>query len=431
MAETFRHAPATRPSFDAVSVVVASGEDAGAQVLLDGSHPGRVLVGTSAACTLRLHDPSVSRRHVALELEGGTLRLRDLGSTNGTFVNDVRIVEASVEPPATLRLGQSELRISAEVGAGVEPAPRRTFGRLRGESLAMRRLYPLCERLALSAIPLVIEGETGTGKEALAEAIHEEGPRSHGPFVVFDCTVVPATLMEAELFGHVRGAFTGATEARKGVFFEADGGTLLLDEIGDLAPALQPKLLRAIDRGEARPVGAAKGARADVRIIAATRRDLDREVEEGRFRDDLFHRLAVGRVELPPLRVRRGDVAALAYAFWEELGGERADLPRSLLRRWEAHAWPGNVRELRNAIARRLALGELASFDPVPAIDGDWVAPILALPLKEARQRLQEEFERRYVHAMLERHRGNVTHAAEGAGVARRYFQKVKARSES
>ncbi len=430
MAETFRHRPAPAAALDGVSVVVARGVDEGARILLDGSHPGRVLVGTSASCTLRLSDPSVSRRHLALELEGGTLSLRDLGSTNGTHVGGVRLVEGFVEPPATITLGDTELHIAQEVGAGVELGPRASFGRVLGGSRVMRRLYPLLDKLAASTIPVVIEGETGTGKEALAEALHEQGPRAKGPFVVFDCTAVPATLMEAELFGHTKGAFTGAGERRPGVFFEAEGGTLLLDEIGDLAPELQPKLLRAIDRGEARPVGARAPRGADVRIVAATRRDLDREVHEGRFRDALFHRLAVGRVELPPLRARRGDVGTLANAFWDELGGRREDLPRALLRRWETHGWPGNVRELRNAVARRLALGELAGFAAIAPDEGDWVAPILELPLKDARQRLQEEFERRYVRAMLERHGGNVTRAAEGAGVARRYFQKVKARSE-
>ncbi|MEM9071205.1 MAG: sigma 54-interacting transcriptional regulator [Myxococcota bacterium] len=412
-------------------MTVARGETAGASITLDGTQPGRVLVGTSPACDLQLTDRAVSRRHLALELSGNALRVRDLDSTNGTFVAGVRLFDGLVEPPASLEIGGSVLQVERTTHAAPPTEAREAFGRMIGASQVMRRLYPLCDRLAASDIPVIIEGETGTGKEALAEALHEMGPRNSGPFVVFDCTIVPDNLMEAELFGHARGAFTGATEARDGVFLQAHGGTLLLDEIGDLSPQLQPKLLRAIDRGEIRPIGKSASVRADVRIIAATRRDLDREVHEGRFRDDLFHRLAVGRVELPPLRERRGDIARLARAFWTQLGGDEAHLTRALLRRWESHRWPGNVRELRNTVARQLALGELAGWKPDTAPEPSaWLDAILALPLKEAKQRMMLEFERRYVQAMLQRHDGNVTRAAEAAGVARRYFQVVKARSK-
>lgn len=431
VAETFRRPPVAAESAEGIAVTVTRGPDAGTRLVIDGSHPGRVLVGTSAACALRLTDPSVSRRHLALEWDQGFLRVEDLDSTNGTRIGGALLGSARVDPHTELEIGGSVLSLATETGTAPPLDPRESFGRVQGASRAMRRLYPLCERLAQANIPVVIEGETGTGKEALAEALHEEGPRRKQPFVVFDCTVVPENLMEAELFGHTKGAFTGATESRTGVFVQADGGTLLLDEIGDLSAQLQPKLLRAIDRGEVRPIGARESIAANVRIIAATRRDLDREVQEGRFRDDLFHRLAVGRIELPPLRRRRGDVVLLARAFWQELGGDLDTLPRSLLRQWERHSWPGNVRELRNTVARRIALGDLASFSAQASSDGcDWVLPILELPFKEARHRLQEEFERRYVQAMLERHEGNVTRAAEGAGVARRYFQKVKARSD-
>src|SRR5262245_60431404 len=188
----------------------------------------------------------------------------------------------------------------------------------------------------------------------MAEALHEQGPRASQPFVVFDCTAVPPNLVESELFGHERGAFTGAVTQRKGVFEQAHGGTLLIDEIGDLDLPLQPKLLRAIERGEIRRVGADRWIRVDVRVLAATRRDLAREVQAGRFRDDLFHRLAVGRIELPPLRHRRGDVPLLARQVWRELGGDARLLPAEILLKWEDYEWPGNVRELRNAVARQL-----------------------------------------------------------------------------
>jgi transcriptional regulator with GAF, ATPase, and Fis domain len=297
----------------------------------------------------------------------------------------------------------------------------------------MRRLHPLCERLAQSDVPLVIEGETGTGKEVLAEALHEAGPRAAGPFIVFDCTAVPPTLAESELFGHERGAFTGAVSTRKGVFELAHGGTLLIDEIGELDPELQPKLLRALEKSEVRKVGSDKWTRVDVRIMAATRRDLDREVTEGRFRDDLFFRLAVTRVELPPLRMRRGDIGVLARHFWRELGGGDSPIPYGVLQAFESHSWPGNVRELRNAVARRLALGELTSSER-GVTEGshaeDAIERVLEqhLPFPRARDTLVREFERRYVERVLEEHDGNVSKAARASGIARRYFMLIRAR---
>jgi DNA-binding NtrC family response regulator len=250
---------------------------------------------------------------------------------------------------------------------------------------------------------------------------------------------VPANLLEVELFGHVAAPYAGGAP-RRGVFEQAHGGTLLLDEIGDLDLALQPKLLRAIERQEIRPVGSAQSVQVDVRVIASTRRDLDREVQAGRFRDDLLHRLAVARIELPPLRQRRGDVPILVRHFCKELEGDEADIAKELRRGWEDYHWPGNVRELRNTLARHLALGELAhiTMQSGPAAAdaeydltndrGDIFEQALGLPLGDARQKVVEEFERRYVERMLESHGGNVTRAAESAGVARRYFQILKAR---
>jgi DNA-binding NtrC family response regulator len=324
------------------------------------------------------------------------------------------------------------------------------FGRFVGGSTEVRRLYPLCERLAQSSLPVVIEGETGTGKEVLAEALHDQGARAAGPFVVFDCTQVAASLVESELFGHERGAFTGAVAARKGVFEQAHGGTLLVDEIGDLDPALQPKLLRALERGEIRRVGGDRWIKVDVRVVAATRRDLDRAVQEGRFRDDLFHRLAVARVELPPLRRRRGDVSLLAAHFVRELGGDAGAISHAQLNQWEGHPWPGNVRELRNAVARRIVLGDLLDAadaadatepdepDEAAAAPGelppevvDFLEQVLAqrLPLVTARELVVAEFERRYVERTLADHGGHVPRAAAASGIARRHFQRLKARS--
>ena len=299
----------------------------------------------------------------------------------------------------------------------------------------MRRLYPLAERLAKSHVAVVIEGETGTGKEVLAESMHEEGPRAAGPFVVFDCTAVAPTLVESALFGHERGSFTGATETRHGVFEEAHGGTLLIDEIGDLPLPLQAKLLRALERSEVRRVGGSKWIKVDVRVLSATRRDLDAEVAAGRFRDDLYFRLAVARIELPPLRQRQGDVALLAEHFWSRLGG-RGTLPADWLERLEAYEWPGNIRELHNSVARRVALGAI-DLPEAPADDASSAAPegdavgrilTLDLPLPRARELAVQELERRYLTRVLERHGGNVARAAAASGIARRYFQLLRAR---
>lgn len=424
-------------SSEAFLVRVTDGPDKGASFRVDLASPSRVLVGQSPACECRLNDPKVSRRHLALEPFGARLRVTDLESTNGTFVNGIRIGEAFLAGGESILLGDSVLRVEA-LHPKTEPmlSSALSFGRYLGASVEMRRLYPLCERIAASNVRCIIEGETGTGKEQLAEALHEKSPRAEAPFVVFDCTAVPANLVEAELFGYEKGAFTGALIGRKGVLEQAQGGTLLIDEIGDLELALQPKLLRVIDRGEIRRLGGDRAIRLDVRILAATRRDLDREVAAGRFRDDLFHRLAIGRIELPPLRRRKGDVTYLARIFAEEFGIGKDGLPPEVLARWEDHTWPGNVRELRNAVARFVALGQASISDTAAAQQlsgdgaGDFVEGILAmkLSLPEARRRMQEEFERRYVERALEAHGGNVSRAAAASGVVRRHFQTIKAR---
>jgi DNA-binding NtrC family response regulator len=409
-------------------VRVAKGEDTGASAALaDGV---RVLVGQSPACDLQLIDPQVSRRHLALEGMADRIRLIDLDSTNGTHVNGVRVAIAWLMGGEDVQIGDTIIRVEASDRVAPPASSVATsFGRMLGESETMRRLFPLAERLAATDVPIVIEGETGTGKEVLAEALHEASSRASGPFVVFDCTAVPPSLVESELFGHERGAFTGAVAMRRGVFEQAHGGTLLIDEIGDLEPSLQPKLLRALERSEVRRVGGDKWIRLDVRIIAATRRDLDKAVQEGRFRDDLFFRLAVGRIELPPLRDRRGDVAVLTRAFWRDLGGQ-GEVPYDLLQRFERHSWPGNVRELRNAVARHIAVGESVAETAAPIAGDDALDAILAmeLPYPRARQLAQAEFERRYVERVLAAHNGNVARAAAASGIARRYFNIILAR---
>jgi DNA-binding NtrC family response regulator len=413
-------------------VVVLEGPDQGRVVEIDQESPSRLLIGTSPSCEIRLTDPSVSRRHAALEPSDDRFRVTDLSSTNGTFLDRIAVLSAYVRGGETLRVGRTVLSLEAEIVAEPECEPEvAAFGPLIGGSEAMRRLYPRCRRLADAQVPVIIEGETGTGKEQLAEALHQEGPRRDGPFVVFDCTAVSPQLIEAELFGHERGAFTGAITMRPGFFEQANEGTLLIDEIGDLDLALQAKLLRVIDRGEVRRVGSTKPTRIDVRVLCATRRNLDKEVAEGRFRDDLYHRLAVARVELPPLRARVGDIRRLAEHFAGAMGASHVLTPATIAK-FEGYDWPGNVRELRNAVAGLVALGE--DVPPSERLRSRSAADPLTelcksdVPFPIARRRVLEEFERRYVQNVLAAHNGNVVAAARASGIALRYFQLVRAR---
>ena len=425
------------PSSAAWVMRVMDGADAGKGFRIDDVATRRVLIGQSPACDVQLSDRSVSRRHAALESDPGGVRLVDLGSRNGTWVGRLRIRDTYVNDGEVVRFGDASVRLETDgVMHPLAASEEVSFHRCVGASPEMRRLYPLLQRIAAADVPVLIEGETGTGKEVVAEAIHEASPRSRGPFVVLDCTTVSSSLLEAELFGHERGAFTGAVAARAGLFEEANGGTLFIDEIGDLDVGLQAKLLRALERKEVRRVGSSSTVKLDVRILAATRRDLDREVQARRFRDDLFYRLAVARIELPPLRKRQGDVAFLTRFFWLKMGGDDATLSPDVVQRFEGYDWPGNVRELSNAVARQYALGDFE----VPLRTGEMAALASgqldaldrivrsgqALPV--ARQAVLDEFERRYVEHMLAQHGGNVTRAAAASGIGRRYFQMVRAK---
>ncbi|MGE3669355.1 MAG: sigma 54-interacting transcriptional regulator [Polyangiaceae bacterium] len=422
---------------------VEDGPDAGATISVDAAEDA-VLVGTSSVCQLRLTDSEVSRRHLRLEGEGTRLRVTDLGSTNGTRLEGIHIREAWASAGQHILVGSTRIRVATiEATTEAEPtAPRDRFGGFLGGSPELQRLYPLLERLAQSEVSIVIEGETGTGKEVLAEALHEHSSRSTRPYVVLDCTTLPANLIEAELFGHERGAFTGSVGQRRGVFEEAHGGTLFIDEIGDLDVSLQPKLLRVLERGELRRIGGSQLVKVDVRVIAATRRDLDHAVEQGTFRDDLFHRLAIGRVSLPPLRRRTGDIGLLAAHFWRELS-PNTPLPARLLERWESDSWPGNVRELRNTIARHVATGGLTPgplHAPVSTSASPEVESVLAGALRElkallwseepiplARVKLLEAYQKARVERALIEHAGAVDPAAQSLGIGKRYLHMLKA----
>ncbi len=380
-------------------------------------------VGTHPSNDLVLDDPAVSRFHFRIVADEKGHRIVDSTSTNGTSVNGVRVEQAFLGDRMRIQAGSSI--ILAHLGDGssdIELSADDTFGPAVGRSVAMREVFALARRAAGSNASILLLGETGTGKDVLARAIHGHSTRAGAPFVVFDCAATPPSLIESALFGHLKGAFTGADETRPGVFERAAGGTLFLDEIGELPIDLQPKLLRALDGGSITPVGGNREVRVNVRIIAATNRDLRAMVAQDRFRPDLYYRLAVVPIEVPPLRERAGDAPLLAAHFARELmaGERRADDPwpaadlEKVFAGLEAQEWPGNVRELRNAVERLLALAdpdELGRGGPATlAALGSRVAigKATRLPIHAAR----EQFDREYIREVLASVDGDVERAA-------------------
>ncbi|MBZ0231730.1 MAG: sigma 54-interacting transcriptional regulator [Deltaproteobacteria bacterium] len=401
----------------------------GGQVAL-GARP--VVLGAHASCDLVIDEAKVSRRHVELSAVEGGVRVKDLGSTNGTWWQGSRITEVVVPGGATIEVGGAQVRISGAEQLLVPPSERERFGAMVGRSIAMRELFAVLELAAPSDATVLIEGESGTGKELAARAVHDASARARGPFVVVDCSAIPESLIDSHLFGHVRGAFTGAERDRKGAFVEASGGTLFLDELGELPLAAQARLLRALEAQTVQPVGADRPVSVDTRVVAATHRDLSRLVAAKEFRFDLFYRLAVVHVALPPLRERMEDLPALVAAFYAGRNASPGPIDGENLERLRRHAWPGNIRELRNVLERAWAL----SGGTVPFRDLRlWVevqaAPAMnevvdtALPFKEAKERWNDHFERRYLAAVYQAQGGNITRAAEHAGINRRHFREL------
>ncbi len=387
-----------------------------------GSHPSNQLV---------LKDRTVSRFHCEIRADEKGVRIYDLESRNGLFVDGVRVESCWLKEGSTIQLGHASLRFHVIPERTVIPiSPKERFGPLLGRSVAMRTVFAVLERIASSSSTVLIEGATGTGKEATAEALHEASERADGPFVVVDCGAIPGALLESELFGHEKGSFTGAVAQRIGAFEAANGGTVFLDELGELPPELQPKLLRVLEQRTIRRLGNTERLPVDVRVVAATNRRLRQEVNEGRFRSDLYYRLAVIKVELPPLRSRQGDIPMLCKIFLDQLGAsdEVRDklLAPQFIRRLEQAAWPGNVRELRNHLERCMVLeqalplghGHTNTADPTTAIDP-------TLSYAEARQRAIAGFESSYLRSLLEFHGGNVSQAARAAGIDRAYLHRL------
>lgn len=432
MEKTIRVATGGSLRIQSAELVVVDGPSRGQRAPVPASG---ARVGSGEASDLYIDDPTVSRVHCEVHVRPDGVVVRDCESTNGVSVDGVRFREAEVPPGATVRIGASAFRI--EIGNEPMTVPisdAEQFGELVGGSLEMRRVYAMLERIAPTDSTLLITGETGTGKDVVARSVHAASRRSEAPFVPLDCGAIPEHLVESELFGHVRGAFSGAVSNRKGVFEEASGGTLFLDEIGEMPLSLQPKLLRALETKTIRRVGSNTAISVDVRVIAATNRPLARAVNEGVFREDLFYRLAVFEVALPALRSRREDIPSLAAKFYEKLSDAAAKpLPDTFIESLKHRPWPGNVRELRNTIERAVAFGAAPTLEP-PTAKPSALAPEVAsmvplhLPLKDARDAWLEAFESIYVRAMLEKTGGNVSRAAERAGVSRRFLQRMLAR---
>jgi len=395
-------------------------------------------IGSGPHNDLVLQDSTVSRRHCELQLMSDGYSIRDFGSTNGTLINGVRVTEAFLNQGTQVQLGNTKVVFCpVQQTRMFEFSQKEEFGSLLGKSIPMRRVFHLAERYAPTDATMLVEGETGTGKEVLAEEIHRHSPRKNKPFIIIDCASLAKDIIESELFGHTKGAFTGATSDRTGAFEHADGGTVFLDEIGNLSPELQPKLLRVIEKKEVKRIGMNRLTSINVRIISATNRKLESEVNAGRFREDLYFRLSVVHIELPPLRLRKEDIPMLTMKFLREFHGDKAlDHVVNFKKTMDAFAnydWPGNVRELRNLI-------EMACYGAPGPVD---LSTFLYLnktkagenrigqefgtdrPFKIVKGKVIAEFEKNYIQDILTRNEGNISKASREAGIERAYLQRL------
>jgi two-component system response regulator GlrR len=389
----------------------------------------RMTVGSHALNDLVIDDPTVSRFHCEVRVEAAGGVIGDLHSKNGTLVDGVEVREAILRSGCVLRLGRATVRFEYVPEHNRPDLSTLTrFGPLAGKSPAMRHTIALLERAAASDATVLLEGETGTGKGKAAEALHAAGARRDKSLVVVDCGAIPANLLESELFGHEKGAFTGADTRRIGAFEDAHGGTLFLDEIGELPSDLQPKLLRALENREIRRIGSNKFISVDLRVIAATNRDLRAEVNAGRFRSDLYFRLAVVKIPLPPLRQRPEDIPVIVDELLRQLqvpekAAARLKTP-SFLGELARMSWQGNARELRNHLERVLVFADDISLQRSPSeVDAGPLSPVV--PFVDARKRAQDAWERQYLENLMRQFPGKVAEAAKAAGVDRVYLYRL------
>lgn len=390
---------------------------------------GTCSIGSAPGCDLVVDHPTISRQHVELELVPEGVTVRDLGSRNGTFYLNQRVENMTVAVGSRLSLAKSlTLQIDADRDALDENLHYEgdEYRGMVGASAPMQRLFAMLTRLEGSLVTVLVEGESGVGKELVALAIHEGSRVAGGPLVIVNCGAIPKDLIVSELFGHAKGAFTGASERRKGAFESADGGTLVLDEVGELPIEVQPTLLRAIESGRIRRVGEDTDRKVRVRLVAATNRDLEQEVAERRFREDLFYRLAVVRLRIPPLRDRPEDVEPLCRRLAEDAG--LRDLPVDVIGMFKSRSWPGNVRELRNAVQAYAALGALPRPGRSRAATLDFALREFldpSVPYAQQKDSLIDQFTRLYLESLLERTDGNRTVAARIAGLDRTHLGRL------
>jgi DNA-binding NtrC family response regulator len=378
----------------------------------------RLLVGRSQRCTIVLDDPTVSKVHAEVQATPRGVHLVDLNSLNGTFIGEASIVEVYLTGACEFRCGAKRLRFVPEAARDVQIEAPERFGGLVGTTPEMLELFGKLQRYAPTSMSMVIQGETGTGKERVAQAIHEASPRRDRPFVPVNCAAVTDTLLESELFGHVRGAFTGADRTRDGLFVQADGGTLLFDEVGEMSAAMQAKLLRVLENQEVRPVGAARARTVDVRTLFATHVDLRHAVNRGSFREDLYFRMAQVTVEIPPLRKRIADLPALLDDILEQLGRPDMEVDEAGMAALMAQTWPGNVRQLRTVIQAALVEsdGDRLMLERALAGTPQGVSPARASGLYDDAKR---DFDRRFYTSLYVRFGGNLSKIAKAAGKQR------------